>query len=149
MVKLVTHTYLSLLQHPSHITGEAALRLVLSDLRAQLSRVTKEGMMVATLILIILCGMQPSPANDFNPFLQHSCIRRKVLSSDTVLLLPGAFKEGVTMARYSLSLLSQVAVQNLHAAAIWAGLHDICKPSGTSSIGLMIQHHAIFWFLLF
>ncbi len=50
VVKLVTHTYLSLLQHPSHITGEAALRLVLSDLRAQLSRVTEEGMMVATLI---------------------------------------------------------------------------------------------------
>lgn len=46
-MKLVTHTYLSLLQHPRRSTREAALNLVLTDLRAQLDRATEEGNFLA------------------------------------------------------------------------------------------------------
>ncbi|BDA50909.1 probable serine/threonine-protein kinase SMG1 at C-terminar half [Coccomyxa sp. Obi] len=84
VTKLVTHIYFRLLQHPSRSTRQAAVHLILADLRAQLSAATQEG----------------------------------------------ASEAAASLARFSVSLLSQDALNRQFAAAIWAGLYKACAPTG-------------------
>lgn len=63
-------------------------------------------------------------------FEPHLCISEGPLIIHTVLLMSGAFKDAVSLATFSLSLLSQETMRSQYAAAIWAGLHATCMPSG-------------------
>lgn len=80
VTKLVAHIYFRLLQHPSQSTRQAAVQLIVADLRAQLTAATEEGR------LLWNCYFIPSwsiPGNTQTCFILQSLEKNSM--NDTML----------------------------------------------------------------
>lgn len=130
VTKLLTHIYFRLLQQPTRSTRQAAVHLILADLRAQLTAATEEGMAVVDFLSHVLKSSQQG--SNMLPVSIHGRSYKGLHEQHEVsLLVPsGASEAAASLARFSLSLLSQDAVNRQFAAAIWAGLYKACRPTG-------------------